>query len=176
MKIKKNRIPVKSNLKLMVLWCFLMTLSVTIVQGQEEPPRPLTVTVSLSQNLSFGAFYHGGIGGSVIVYSNGSRSSTGDVVLLTMGYIFSPGLYDIEANPGTIVSILKGPDVQLSGSNGGFMTLQIGDTDPFSPFIITTTPPAKTQVRIGGTLIVGNSLANPAGNYGGMFDITLVQE
>ena len=176
MKLMKNKIPVKGIFRLIVLWCFLMFLTIPIVQGQEKPPRPLTVTVDLSQNLSFGAFYHGNMGGSVIIYSDGSRSSTGDIVLLTMGYSFSAGLYDIVANPGTVVSILKGPDVNLTGSNGGFMTLHLGETDPSNPFIITTTPPASTQLRIGGTLYVGNSLMNPAGNYGGTFDITLVQE
>ncbi|MDX2443529.1 MAG: DUF4402 domain-containing protein [Bacteroidales bacterium] len=142
----------------------------------ELPPRPLSVTVNLSQNLSFGAFYHFNTGGSVIINSDGSRSSTGDVVLLNMGYTFSAGLYDLVGNPGTLVSILNGPDAILIGSNGGSMTLQIGDTEPTSPFIITTLSPASTQLRIGGTLIVGNPLANPPGNYNGTFDITFVQE
>ncbi len=157
------------------LWIILF-ITTTVVNGQELPPRPLTVTVSLSQNLSFGAFYHGNSGGSVIVYDDGSRSSTGDIVLLTMGYSFSTGLYDVIANPGTLVSILNGPDAMLSGSNGGFMILQIGDSNPASPFIVTTAPPNSTQIRIGGTLIVGNPLQNPPGNYGGTFDVTLVQE
>ena len=153
-----------------------MILTTTIVHGQEQPPRPLTVTVSLTQNLNFGAFYHGNIGGTVIIYEDGARSSTGDIVLLTMGYTFSTGLYDVVANPGTLISILNGPDAILTGNNGGTMTLQIGDANLPNPFIITTTPPAATQLRVGGTLIVGNPLANPPGNYGGTFDITLVQE
>ncbi|MCB2220633.1 MAG: DUF4402 domain-containing protein [Bacteroidetes bacterium] len=148
----------------------------SMVYGQEKPPRPISVTVNLSQNLSFGAFYHGDIGGSVIIYSDGSRSSTGDIVLLTMGYSFSTGLYDIVANPGTLISVLNGPDAILTGSNGGSMILQLGDTYPSSPFVVTTPPPASTQLSIGGTLIVGNSLMNPPGNYGGTFDVTLVQE
>lgn len=146
------------------------------VNGQEPPPRPMTVTVNLSQNLSFGAFYQGNAGGTVIIYPDGSRSSTGDIVLLTMGYSFATGLYDVIANRGTLVSILNGPDATLTGSNGGSLTLHIGDSDPSSAFIITTTPPAATQVRIGGTLIVGNPLANPPGNFSGTFDVTFVQE
>jgi len=145
------------------------------VNGQEPPPRPIIVTVNLSQNLSFGAFYHFAAGGTVIIYTDGSRSSTGDIVLLTM-YSFDPGLYDVVANPGTLVSILNGPDATLNGSGGGTLTLQIGDSDPSSPFVVTTTPPAATQLRIGGTLIVGNPLANPPGNYSGTFDVTFIQE
>ena len=159
-----------------VLWIFLFILTTIMANGQEQPPRPITVTVNLSQNLNFGAFYHGNVGGSVIIYNDGSRSSTGDIVLLTMGYSFSTGLYDVVANPGTLISILNGPNAILTGSNGGSMILQIGNSDPSNPFIITTMPPASTQLRIGGTLIVGNPIVNPPGNYGGTFDITLVQE
>ena len=147
-----------------------------VVDGQEPPPHPMTVTVSLTQHLSFGAFYQGSSGGSVIISSTGSRSSTGDVVLLNMGYSYTSGLYDVVANPGTLVSILNGPDAILPGSNGGSLTLKIGSTNPSNPFIITTMPPAATQLRIGGTLIVGNPLSNPPGNYSGTFDITFVQE
>lgn len=162
--------------KPLVSLSILIILSTNFVQGQELPPRPLTVTVNLSQNLNFGAFYQGNIGGSVIIYNDGARSSTGDIVLLTMGYSFSTGLYDVLANPGTLVSILNGPDAILTGSNGGFMILQIGESDPSNPFIVTTMPPATTQLRIGGTLIVGNPILNPPGNYGGTFDLTFVQE
>ena len=162
----------------MLLFCMAVVLfSIsTQLSAQELPPRPITVTVNMSQNLAFGAFYHFSAGGTVTINSDGSRSSTGDVVLLNLGYTYSTGLYDLVGNPGTLVSILKGPDAVLPGSNGGSMTLQIGDTDPASPFIITTMPPIVTQLRIGGTLLVGNPLSNPPGNYTGTFDITFVQE
>lgn len=153
-----------------------MVVTSLSASGQELPPRPIAVTVNLSQNLSFGAFYHGAGGGTVIIYPDGSRSATGDVVLLSMGYSFSTGLYDVVANPGTLVSILNGPNATLTGSGGGSMTLQIGNTDPVSPFIITTIPPASTQLSIGGTLIVGTPIANPPGDYSGTFDVTFVQE
>jgi hypothetical protein len=164
------------SLTSIVLWIILFISTTIVANGQELPPRPLTVTVNLSQNLSFGAFYHGNAGGSVIIYNDGARSSTGDIVLLTMGYSFSTGLYDVIANPGTLISILNGPDAILTGSNGGFMILHIGESNPGNPFILTTPPPMATQIRIGGTLTVGNPLANPPGNYGGTFDVTLVQE
>src|SRR5450759_641120 len=109
------------------------------VNGQELPPRPITVTVSLVQNLSFGAFYHIGTG-SVIIYPDGSRSSTGGVVLLGLTYSFNSGLYDVVANRGTLITILNGPDTTLT-NGGSSMTLIIGTSDPLSPFIVTTTPP-----------------------------------
>jgi hypothetical protein len=157
------------------LWIILIVADILRVHGQEQPPRPMTVTVNLSQNLSFGAFYIGGTGGTVIISPTGSRSSTGDLVLLSMGYTFNSGLYDVIANPGTLVSILNSPDAILTGSNGGEMTLQIGGYYP-SPFIVTTSPPTPTILSVGGTLIVGSSGSNPPGSYSGTFDITFVQE
>jgi hypothetical protein len=136
----------------------------------------MTVTVHLSQNLSFGAFYQGNSGGSVIISTSGARSSTGDVVLLNMGYSFSSVLYDVVANPGTLVTISNGANATLAGSNGGSMTLIIGGASPTSPFIITTTPPTSTQVSIGGTLNVGNPAANPPGIYSGTFNVTFIQQ
>lgn len=143
--------------------------------AQEPPPRPISVNVT-AQGLSFGAFTQGAIGGTVTVHPDGTRSSTGDVVLLSLGYTYSPALIEITGNPGTIVSILSGPGVNLPGSNGGSMLLQIGSTDPPSPFVITTVPPASTPLYIGGTLTVGNPASNPPGNYSGTFSITFVQE
>lgn len=142
------------------------------IYGQELPPQPMIVTVNLGQNLSFGAFYQGSSGGSVIISPTGSRSSTGDIVLLGMGYIPSTALYDIVANPGTLVSILKGPDAILS-SGGNTMTLK---SESSGPFVITATPPSSTQLKVGGTLIVGSPFTNPPGNYTGTFDVTFVQE
>ena len=72
--------------------------------------------------------------------------------------------------------IQKGPDVLLTGSNGGSLTLHIGDTSPTSPFINTYTPPGKTQVRVGATLLVGSPLANTVGSYNGTFLITFIQQ
>jgi hypothetical protein len=59
---------------------------------------------------------------------------------------------------------------------GGTLTLQLDNSIPSSPFVNTTRPPFRTQVRIGGTLMVGNMLDNPAGDYIGTFSVTFIQE
>jgi len=160
---------------LVLFMAIFMLMTFLEVQAQEPPPRPVSVTTT-AQNLSFGAFCHGPVGGSVIINSGGSRSATGDVVLLNLGYSFSTALFNLVANPGTVISILNGPDVSLPGSNGGSMTLHIGNSNPESPFVTTMVPPVPTLLNIGGTLTVKNPLSNPPGSYSGTFDITFVQE
>jgi hypothetical protein len=149
---------------------------ITGVTAQPNPPRPVIVTFNPSQPLAFGAFTPGLSGGTVTVFPDGSRSSTVDVVLLSLGYIFTPAMFYVRANPGTILSILVNPPVTLNGSLGGTITLQTGGTLPKSPFVTTLPWPQQTTVLLGGTLTVGNIGANPAGSYTGSFNITFVQE
>jgi hypothetical protein len=144
--------------------------------AQQQPPRPFSIHTTPAQGLFFGAFYHGNAGGTVIIFPDGSRSTTGDVIQASLGFPFSPAIIEVEAAAGTRINIMNGANSTLTGSNGGFMTLQVGASDPAVPFIITSSPPARTQVRIGGTLSVGNSLANPVGAYSGQFNVTFVQE
>ena len=164
------------NVRLFLIGVGMILLGHSKTNGQELPPKPISVYVNPAQGLSFGAFYHGTTGGSVIIYPNGSRSVTGDIVQANTGAQYSPALFEIEANEGTIISILNGPDITLSGSNGGTMTLHIGNANTGSSFITTALSPQRTLVSIGGTLTVGNSLANPPGNYSGTFSVTFMQE
>lgn len=143
--------------------------------GPENPPRPVVIYVNPAQGLQFGAFYQGALGGTVIVYPNGSRSTTGSVIQTNQGISFSPAIFEVDAEPGTLVTIVNGPDVTLTGSNGGTINLQIGNSDPASPFIATQTSPGRTQIRIGGTLTLTSPLANPPGNYSGSFSVTFIQ-
>lgn len=161
---------------LLLLSLLLLVHTAASAQQPPAPPKPVAVYVNPAQGLSFGAFYQGNAGGSVIVYPDGSRSVTGDVLQATLGFTFSPALFEVDANPGTLISILNGPDVMLTGSNGGSMTLHIGSASPGSPFVTTAVPPARTVVSIGGTLTVGSPLANPAGSYSGTFSVTFIQE
>ncbi|HAL81401.1 MAG TPA: hypothetical protein DCO83_03520 [Mucilaginibacter sp.] len=141
----------------------------------ENPPRPITIYVDPTQGLIFGAFYQGTSGGTVIIYPNGTRSTTGTVVGVNQGYSYSPAIFQVNAEPGTRLTISNGPDVYLTGSNGGSMRLHIGGASPASPFTATARPPAVTLIYIGGTLTVGSPLASPPGNYTGTFSVTFIQ-
>lgn len=154
----------------------VLVFYVSSLKAQENPPHPIKVYVDPTQGMLFGAFYQSGIGGTVILGANGSRSSTGNIVLASLGYSFSPALFQVDANRGALIQILNGPDVLLSGSNGGHMSLHIGSSDVGSPYISTTSSPAKTQVHIGGTLTIGNTASNPPGSYSGTFTVIFIQQ
>ena len=161
---------------------FLITTGILMLciylpaHAQEPPPRPVSVYANPAQGLIFGAFFQGITGGSIIVYPDGSRSVTGSVISTNLGFPFSPAIFEVAANPGTLISIMNGPDVTLTGSNGGSMVLHLGTSNTGSPFIMTATPPVSMQIRIGGALTVGSPLANPSGSYSGSFSVTFIQE
>jgi hypothetical protein len=138
--------------------------------------QAVSVSVYPVKDLSFGAFILGNVGGTVTVSNDGTRTSTGDLVLGNFGVFYFPATFEIEAQAGTIISILNGPDVQLSGSNGGNITLRLGTSDLGSPFTTTLPFPQRTTVNIGGRLTIGTQQTNPAGNYSGTFSVTFVHQ
>lgn len=174
--------------RILYIICLLMVIAVAvnaqqppppprpIPQPPPPPPRPLAVFASPEQGLIFGTFFRGTTGGTVIIFPDGSRSVTGDIVQSNIGVPFSPAIFEVEANQGTVVSILNGPDVQLTGSNGGSVTLKLGSASPGSPFITTVQAPLRTTVKIGGTLVVGGALVSPSGAYSGNFYVTFIQQ
>ena len=140
------------------------------------PPDPGALAVSTVQGMKFGAFYIRSGGGTVTVQNNGTRTFTGDMVLLNLGMLFSQAIFDVEAPEGAIISIWNGPDATLTGTNGGSITLHLNNSSPASPFSSTVAPPGKTSVNIGGTLIIPGGGSAVPGNYSGTFYITFNNE
>ena len=130
----------------------------------------------MAQPLAFGAFSPGASGGTITVTPAGTRSSSGSVVLLSLGYAYNPAMFYVRANPGTVLSVLATPPVTLTGSGGGTITLQTSGTLPASPFVTTLPWPQQTTLLMGGILTVGNIASNPPGTYTGTFTVTLVRE
>lgn len=160
--------------RLLSLMVLLLIISHYKAYSQEMPPRP--VVFSFIQNLNFGALSPGLSGGTVTVTPYGVRFATGSVILVGQGYLYFPAIFGLEGNPGTILHLLNGPDVPLTGSNGGTMTLHLGDALPSDPIILNVATPDIMQVMVGGTLIVGNPTTNPAGYYNGTFIMMIIQE
>jgi hypothetical protein len=162
--------------------CWLMVLFLACLgvlpqapaMAQEMPPRP--VGLGIIQNLAFGAFSLGGTGGAVTITPYGSRIGTGGVILIGLGYAYFPAIFTLEGNPGTIMHPLNGPDAILYGSNGGTLTMHLGDSFPGDPIILNVAPPGQMQIFVGGTLLVGSAASNPPGYYTGSFSIMFIQE
>ncbi len=173
MKLSINRSLLSEALLFLVSLIFLCVFTQEAV-AQEPPPRPVEVTSI--RDLGFGAFAIGPSGGTISINTAGVRSFTGDIMLLNLVYTFSSATYRFIGNKGTVIAILNGPDITLTGSSGGSMTLHLGLSDPPSPFELTDNPPGVTLMNIGGTLTVGGSGTCPPGNYSGTFYITFIQE
>lgn len=164
------------NAKAYFFTCVIMCGLSFVSNAQPPPPKPISVYTNPAQGLIFGAFFHGPSGGTVVIHPDGTRNVTGSLVQANLGFSFSPAVFEVEANQGTLVSIMNGPDVTLTGSKGGTLSLHIGDASTGPVFVTTASPPSRTQVRIGGTLTVGTPIANPPGNYSGTFSITFIQQ
>jgi len=145
-------------------------------RAQEPPPRPISVHVDPGQGLIFGAFFLGTSGGTVTINPDGSRVIMGSIVGANLGYPFSPAIFEVLANQGTLIQVMRGPDAILTGSNGGTMTMRIGTLSTGDQFITTAQPPTRNLVRVGGILTVGSPSANPVGAYSGTFQLTFIQE
>jgi hypothetical protein len=160
---------------LRILFCFFvfMQLFCFTLQGQEKPPKPISVTVNTLQHLNFGTIIPNGTsGGTVTVDHNGSRSYIGQIILPPTGTFSSPALFEVTALPGTLITIVNGPVTYLSGSNTGTIALTLGPPSTGTPFVATG---PVTDVFIGGTLTVQSLSANPAGFYSGSFTVTFIQ-
>jgi hypothetical protein len=141
-----------------------------------QPPRPITIFANPEQGLIFGTFFRGNSGGEVIIYPDGSRSVTGDIIQSNIGVPFSPAIFEIEVSQGTMITILNGPDITMTGSNGGNIKLKIGNSNMGSSFITSANFPAHTTIRIGGKLSVSGPLTSPSGSYSGNFYVTFIQQ
>ena len=176
MKIAYNLIGTKKTINY-VIFGLIFTLFSVSSKAQENPPIPVQVQVNTAQFLNFGAFTTGSSVGTVIVASDGSRTSTGDVVLLNMGQPVSRALFDVTANPGTIITISSPQGIELTGPGGSiFLDINSNSYSTGQTFITTASPPFTTPVYVGGTLSIGNLSANPPGQYDGTFTLTFIQQ
>jgi len=144
------------------------------------PPR--TVTVNATQALHFGSFClqnAGSSGGTVTVDWQGSRTSTGEVTLLATAPLHQAAIFEVNLCQGRNVIITYSATITLNGSNGGSLLLNIGPSEKGvsgTSFQVNTDCSFITQLRVGGTLTVGNNASNPGGTYTGSFSITFNQQ
>ncbi len=140
------------------------------------PPRSLTVTPT--QAIQFGSLcLTGSSGGTVTIGWDGSRMSTGDIILLSIAPSAQPAIFEIKLCQGRSVIITFSATTTLTGSNGGSLMLEIGPTEQggnSAVFATSNDCNFTTPLRVGGTLhIPGTALP---GSYSGGFEITFNQE
>jgi len=176
MKEEGSTLTISKRVFLFVAFALLSGFLTSIFAQPPNPPRPIMLTANNSFPLAFGAFTPGAGGGTVIISPAGTRTSTGSVILLNLGYTYTSAMFYIRANPGSVVSLMISSPVTLTRSGGGTLTLNLGGTQPASPFVTTLPWPQQTTLLVGGTLSVGPIGSNPAGQYNGTFSVTCIQE
>lgn len=161
-------------LVVMASLCFVQANSQQV--GISVSAISTSLKVSVRQEISFGAFAQGNAGGSVTISAEGTRWASGAVVPLNFGAAYLPLILEIEGPRGSIVSMLSDETTILTGSNGGTMKLKLIASNPAMPFIITEDAPAKSIVKIGAELIVGNAAMSPPGSYTGTLNLSFIVE
>ncbi|MFZ4400309.1 MAG: DUF4402 domain-containing protein [Bacteroidales bacterium] len=164
---------------ILLFYIIIQLITIKVIAQPALPNR--SVTVVATQAINFGAFCLQTVassGGTVQLDWQGNRSSTGQVVLLNSDSYY-PAIFEIQLCQGRTVIITYPPTTTLTGSNGGFLTLNIGPTEKGgngASFEVNNDCNFVTRLRVGGTLTVGNNSANPGGIYTGSFSITFNQQ
>lgn len=144
-----------------------------------QPPLPnRTVAIRATQALNFSSFCTGNTGGTVVISADGSRTSSGSVVLVSSGNPPTPAIFEISLCQGRSIILSYPPTIILTGSNGGTLSLQLTPEKGAggTPFQVNNDCNFITPLRVGGTLTVGTPASAPAGLYTGSFEITFNQE
>ena len=148
----------------MTLFIFLSSM-VVLVQAQ-------TIVVTNDQGLGFGSFSQtGDAGGTVAISNTGTRTATGDVVLISSSYFYS--IFTITSTSATPLTVtIDQPTAQLTDGNGNSISLQLGVSEPESPQVSSA---ETAEVHIGGTLTLGTRAQTPPGTYSGEVLITFTE-
>lgn len=155
--------------------CFFVYAGISFAQPV-LPQRTMTITPT--QSIHFGTIcLTGAAGGTVTEGWDGSRTSTGDILLFSMAPTAQPAIFEVKLCDGRNVAITFSPSTVLTGSNGGSLTLDIGPTEKgINGAFFPTNSDCNfvTPLRVGGTLHIPGTAV--PGIYTGSFEITFNQE
>jgi len=161
--------------------CVHLLFGLEVVMGQNPPGLPdRTGTLRVTQMLHFGdiTLKSPSSSGTVTVRPDGTRTSTGDVVLLNMGNMAKQAIIEFKLCPGRTVIITYPSSVDLK-SNGHRITLYIRPTnlgDSGAQFTSNKGCDDTHLIYVGGTIDIGSMSMNPAELYTGSFDLTFNQQ
>lgn len=172
--MKPLKTVLKNHMQLLLVVAILFCTIPSI--GQPDLPQR-TLTVFPAQSLNFGTFSVLGTDGTVTINWDGSRTSSGGVILLPIAPTAQPAIFEIKLCPGRNVTLTYSATTTLTRSGGGTLTLHIGPTEKGtngSTFTTNADCNFVTPIRVGGTLDIPAS-ATP-GTYTGSFSITFNQQ
>jgi Domain of unknown function (DUF4402) len=167
--LKVNWIYKVFNLTLALLICFSSSLA--------QPALPQRFnTLRAIQPIHFGSFcITGGSGGTVSVGYDGSRSATGDIVLLNVPPFAQPAIFEIKLGQSASVCFNYEPPYLLLTGGSGSVAFVVGPTNKGpNGALFTTNANTVSQLRVGGTLTVMGS--SPPGFYSGIFAISFSRQ
>ena len=152
------------------------------LKAQENPPIPTNVEVNPVNVMNFGSFLVDNDGGTLSLDYNSVRTPGAGVMLMNSGEPAAAAIFDVYANPGTILRISHDSPFMLTGTGGGTIKLSLDSflangneiIDGF--FITKENADIPNTVFIGGTLTIGQSEASPPGRYSGTITVTFIQE
>lgn len=128
-------------------------------------PAGASLSVSKTQDLSFGALVAGSTGGTVVVTAAGNRSKTGGVTLFTQGGTVSAAAFTVSGGPASTSCTLSLPadnTATLSRTGGGSMPLT-GFTSSVGSSL-SLNPSGAGSFAVGATLNV--AAGQTPGSYG----------
>ena len=154
---------------------FLAAILFFCVNFSFAQTTPLAVTAR--QPLTFGTICQMGSGGTVTVNYDGSRTSTGNILLIEKAPIAQAAIYEIKLCPAGNVNVTFDATTILTSGNGTRVTLNIGPTEygvNGCSFMTNSDCNTPLYLRVGGTLrLLGNE---NSGNFSGSFSITVNQQ
>ncbi|MBC7866295.1 MAG: DUF4402 domain-containing protein [Gloeobacteraceae cyanobacterium ES-bin-316] len=137
-----------------------------------------TLSVNTAQAIHFGAFcLSGNNGGSVTVSYDGTRTATGDVVLLSTFPAAVPAIFEVKICRGKNVVITYDAVTKIISPNAVSLLINIGPTEKGvngTSFVSQSDCDFTTSIRVGGTLHIPPNAT--AGNYSGIFNMSFKQE
>jgi len=169
----------RSNLKriLSKLWLLVFLFCHIGLLAQSDLAQR-SIKVSVSQPINFGSFcLLGNMGGTITVLCDGTRTSTGSIILLSNAPNATPAIYELKLEKGRKISITFNPKTNLTNNKGSKLWLEIGPSDKGmngTSFSADSEVHSITQIRIGGILHIPGYAT--AGIYSGNFDVTFNNE
>ncbi len=146
----------------------LLALACAFLVG---PDSRAEIAISNAGGLAFGSFVAGS-GGSVSIDTNGARTRSGGVLLLSSGAGAAASFNISDPDSGnlnkTYIITLPANDTVTLASDSNSMAVNDFISNPSGSGVMTT---GTQTLTVGATLSVGAN--QPVGNYSGNFSVTV---